>query len=214
MDDENEQLLRKVQVSLQCNYKLDHKGEHSLVTPSAASQNTSDQLNDHHHTFLYHMCTVNLDSKVSWSLLDGIVSYVFKRYIKQVDAHDSLGLLRAEADSSSGASISIDKYYVGDMCRQLLQPGGKSTVTKFAKSNTPELLPFGYLVGDQCTIRIVLKDDMNNVDALAFAALTPKRLVDDYVRLLANDRLLAITSTHRFGKTYTMHKLAQFFAKK
>lgn len=66
--------------------------------------------------------------------MDGIISYVFKRYMNKLDSK-SLGL----------SKTSIEKYYIGEIVRNIND------------SKMPDLLPFGYLVGDNCTIRIILK---------------------------------------------------------
>ena len=84
--------------------------------------------------FAYEICTINIDSKLKWQLMDGIVSYVFKRYLNKLDSKQ-LGL-----DKNS-----IEKYHIGEIVR------------KINDTKVPDLLPFGYLVGDNCTIRIILK---------------------------------------------------------
>jgi len=67
--------------------------------------------------------------------MDGIVAYVFKRFLSKVDHSRSIGL-----DKNS-----IEKYCIGDFVRKINDP------------NYPDLLPFGYLVGNNCTIKIILK---------------------------------------------------------
>jgi hypothetical protein len=84
--------------------------------------------------FAYEICTINIDSKLKWQLMDGIVSYVFKRYLNKLDSNQ-LGL----------GKNSIEKYHIGEIVR------------KINDTKLPDLLPFGYLVGDNCTIRIILK---------------------------------------------------------
>lgn len=123
--------------------------------------------------------------------MDGIISYVFKRYLTKLDSY-TLGL-----DKNS-----IEKYYIGEIVR------------KINDTKVPDLLPFGYLVGDNCTIRIILKDNSENLDSLCYETLMPKYLLEDYVRILEHHRLVAISSMYKFGKTYLMRKLAQFMSKK
>ena len=119
LDDENESLLRKVLVTIECSYQF-------------ISVATANPLNSN---FIYELCTINVDSKLKWLLMDGIVVYVFKRYLNRIDKTKSLGL-----DKSS-----IEKYYVGDMMRKLNDP------------KVPDMLPFGYMVGNNCRIKIILK---------------------------------------------------------
>jgi hypothetical protein len=83
----------------------------------------------------HEVCIINIDSKLKWKLMDGIISYVFKRYLKLIDPLDKMGLNKN----------SIEKYNIGEVSRYLND------------SKLPSLLPFGYLIGDNCTIEIVLK---------------------------------------------------------
>jgi hypothetical protein len=79
--------------------------------------------------------------------MDGVISYVFKRYIKLIDPFDKMGLNKS----------SIEKYNInGEMTRYLNDP------------KLPGLLPFGYLVGDNCTIEIVLKGELQLFKWLIF----------------------------------------------
>lgn len=142
--------------------------------------------------FAYEICTINLDSKLKWDLMDGIISYVFKRYLKKIDPSQAMGLNKN----------SIDKYYIGEIVRRIYDPV------------YPDMLPFGYLVGNICTIRIILKDSYQRMDSLCYETLIPKYLLEDYVHLLESHRLIGISSDHKFGKTYLMQKLGQFISKK
>lgn len=123
--------------------------------------------------------------------MDGIISYVFKRYINKIDPSQSMGLTKT----------SIDKYYIGEIVRKINDP------------NYPDMLPFGYLIGKTCAIRIVLKDSYQSLDSLSYETLIPRYLLEDYVSLLENHRLVGINSAHKFGKTFLMRKLGQFISK-
>jgi hypothetical protein len=57
-------------------------------------------------------------------------------------------------------------------------------------------------------------DNYQDLDSLCYETLLPKYLLEDYVHILENHRLVAITNFHKFGKTYLMRKLAQFMSKK
>jgi hypothetical protein len=102
--------------------------------PNQAATATTNT-NSENKNFVYELCTINIDSKLKWHLMDGIVTYVFKRYLNRVDSTRALGL-----DKNS-----IEKYFVGDMVR------------KVADSKLPDMLPFGYLIGNNCKIKIILK---------------------------------------------------------
>lgn len=167
-------LLRKALVTIDCSYQLQF---------SPNSDNIS--INS------YRLCTINIDSKLKWPLMDGIVTYIFKRYIAKLDQTGSIGLNQN----------SIDRYQIGDMVRKIKDP------------KQPDLLPFGYLIGNNCVIKIFLKDDLKNLDTLSYETLIPKYLLEDYVSVLDKHKLLAITGLFKFGKTYLMYKLSQFVSK-
>ena len=122
----------------------------------------------------------------------GIVTYVFKRYLNKIDPSRSLCLNKC----------SIEKYFIGDIMRKLND------------TKLPDLLPFGYLVGNDRKIKIILKDDHTHLDALSFETLIPRYLLEEYFSVLEKSRLLAINSAQNFGKTYLMRKMAQFLSKK
>lgn len=131
LGDENESLLRKVLVTIECSYQLQNKSN-SIDTTINNSMDLETKSDDF---FVYKICTINIDSKLKWELMDGIVGYVFKRFLSKVDNSKSIGL---NIDS-------IDRYCIGDFVRKINDP------------NLPDLLPFGYLVGNNCTIKILLK---------------------------------------------------------
>ena len=119
MGDENESLLRKALVTIE----------------SSNIDQMIDKSKNSHDYFTYEVCTINIDSKLNWQLMDGIISYVFKRYLQKIDPTQCLGLNKN----------SIEKYHIGEIVR------------KINDTRLPDLLPFGYLVGNNCTIRILLK---------------------------------------------------------
>jgi hypothetical protein len=210
LGDENASLLRKVNVTIQCLYELKElpNGEEDSLTMNQFENNFTEY-------FTYSICSINIDSKLKWPMLDGIVSYVFKRYLNKIDPNKSLGLDKH----------SIEQYTIGEVTR------------KINDLKCPDLLPFGYLIGDSCSIRIVLKgkftisifnsstkirinldfdfkDNLQSLDALSFETLTPKYLLEDYVSVLAQHQFIAINSLYKFGKTFLIRKLAQFTMKK
>lgn len=136
--------------------------------------------------------TVSVSGRSSWDLLDSLVHRVFKEYVMRVDPTSNLGL-NAE---------SIGFYQVGEIRRN----------SNFARK--PELLPYGYLVGDATDIVIALKKSENieslNVDALAFETLIPKSIIQRYVSLLIEHKRIIISGPEGSGKTYMASKMANF----
>lgn len=175
-------MLRKAYVTIKCLY------HENSQTEFKHNKNSSEcNLFECKH----EICIINIDSKLKWKLMDGIITYVFKRYLKLIDPMDKLGINKN----------SIEKYNIGEITRYLND------------TKLPSLLPFGYLVGDNCTIEIVLKDNNKQLDQLAYDTLIPKYLLDDYVNLIIKNKYLAIKSSIKFGKTYLMRKIAQFMSK-
>jgi len=136
--------------------------------------------------------TIAASGMLSWELLDSLVERLFKEFIIRVDPVTNLGL----------GSESIQYYEVGEVSRCVNLPN-------------PELLPYGYLVGDVNSIVIVLKNSMTSggVDALAFETLTPKSILQRYVSLLQEHRRVILSGPSATGKSYVAAKLSNFLVK-
>jgi neuron navigator 2 len=100
------------------------------------------------------------------------------------------------------ASDSILRYEVGEISRTV-------------HDRNPELLPYGYLIGDVNSIRIVLKhgEESGGVDALAFETLTPKAIMQRYVTLLQEHRRVILCGPSGTGKTHLAERLAAFLCR-
>ncbi|XP_047219976.1 neuron navigator 2 isoform X1 [Girardinichthys multiradiatus] len=132
---------------------------------------------------------IGVSGKTKWDVLDGVVRRLFKEYITHVDPVSQLGL---STDSVQGYNI-----------REIHRPSSSST------ASTPELLPCGYLVGDN-SINIQLKGSSSeNVDSLVFDTLIPKPMLQRYVSLLREHRRVILSGPSGTGKTYLASRLAQ-----
>jgi hypothetical protein len=100
------------------------------------------------------------------------------------------------------ASDSLLRYEVGEISRTV-------------HDRNPELLPYGYLIGDVNSIRIVLKHGAESgwVDALAFETLTPKAIMQRYVTLLQEHRRVILCGPSGTGKTHLAERLAEFLCR-
>ncbi|KFM63972.1 Neuron navigator 2, partial [Stegodyphus mimosarum] len=136
--------------------------------------------------------SISVSSKTKWDLLDNLVKRSFKEYVLRVDPVSNLGL-NAE---------SVINYHVGEIIR--------------AKDmDVPELLPCGYIVGDNMQIKIVIKGTkQHSVDALAFESLIPKSIVQRYISLLTEHRRIILCGPSGTGKTYIAQKLAEYLVLK
>ncbi|XP_030614873.1 neuron navigator 2 [Archocentrus centrarchus] len=132
---------------------------------------------------------IGVSGKTKWDVLDGVVRRLFKEYITHVDPMSQLGL----------SSDSVQGYNIGEIHR----PSSPSA------ANTPELLPCGYLVGDN-TINIQLKGaSSENVDSLVFDTLIPKPMLQRYVSLLKEHRRVILSGPSGTGKTYLANQLSR-----
>ncbi|KAG7467923.1 hypothetical protein MATL_G00137370 [Megalops atlanticus] len=131
---------------------------------------------------------IGVSGKTKWDVLDGVVRRLFKEYIIHVDPVGQLGL---NSDSVAG-------YSIGDIHRT----GG---------TETPELLPCGYLVGENNTISVTLKGvSEHSQDSLVFETLIPKPMLQRYVSLLQEHRRIILSGPSGTGKTYLACRLAEY----
>ncbi|KAJ1066108.1 hypothetical protein K5549_017837, partial [Capra hircus] len=140
------------------------------------------------HLFL--IGCIGVSGKTKWDVLDGVVRRLFKEYIVHIDPVSQLGL---NSDSVLG-------YSIGDVKRS-------------NTSETPELLPCGYLVGENTTISVAVKDTglaENSLDSLVFESLIPKPILQRYVSLLAEHRRIILSGPSGTGKTYLANRLSEY----
>ncbi|XP_050732906.1 protein sickie-like isoform X5 [Eriocheir sinensis] len=131
---------------------------------------------------------ISVSGKTKWDMLDSLVKRIFKEYILRVDPVSNLGL----------SAESILSYHIGEISR------GRHP-------ESPELLPYGYLVGEVMAIKLTLKGaNINHVDALAFETMIPKSIVQRYVSLLTEHRRIILCGPSGTGKTYLAQKLAEY----
>ncbi|XP_040183846.1 neuron navigator 2 isoform X3 [Rana temporaria] len=130
---------------------------------------------------------IGVGGKTKWDVLDGVVRRLFKEYIVHVDPIGQLGL----------NSESVTGYSIGEIKRT-------NTVA------TPELLPCGYLVGENDTIALTLKGlSENSLDALVFETLIPRPILQRYVSLLTEHRRIILSGPSGTGKTYLANRLSE-----
>ncbi|XP_078540356.1 neuron navigator 2 isoform X5 [Lissotriton helveticus] len=135
---------------------------------------------------------IGVSGKTKWDVLDGVVRRLFKEYIVHVDQVSQLGL---NTDSVLG-------YCIGDIKRT-------------NSTETPELLPCGYLVGDNNTIAVSVKGLAENcLDSLVFETLIPKPILQRYVSLLTEHRRIILSGPSGTGKTYLANRLSEYMVVK
>uniref|UniRef100_A0A8C9AIL9 Neuron navigator 2 n=1 Tax=Prolemur simus TaxID=1328070 RepID=A0A8C9AIL9_PROSS len=138
------------------------------------------------HVFL--IGCIGVSGKTKWDVLDGVVRRLFKEYIIHVDPVSQLGL---NSDSVLG-------YSIGEIRRS-------------NASETPELLPCGYLVGENTTISVAVKGlAENSLDSLVFESLIPKPILQRYVSLLVEHRRIILSGPSGTGKTYLANRLSEY----
>ncbi|KAM4846413.1 neuron navigator 2 isoform 4-T4 [Thomomys bottae] len=138
------------------------------------------------HLFL--IGCIGVSGKTKWDVLDGVVRRLFKEYIIHVDPVSQLGL---NSDSVLG-------YSIGELKRS-------------HASETPELLPCGYLVGENTTISVTVRGlAENSLDSLVFESLIPKPILQRYVSLLIEHRRIILSGPSGTGKTYLANRLSEY----
>ncbi|XP_030620971.1 neuron navigator 2 [Chanos chanos] len=131
---------------------------------------------------------IGVSGKTKWDVLDGVVQHLFKEYIRHVDPVSQLGL----------GSDSVEGYRIGDIQRPS------------AGASTPELLPCGYLVGENDTINISLKGVSSQApDSLVFETLIPKPILQRYISLLQEHHRIILSGPSGTGKSYLAARLAE-----
>lgn len=140
----------------------------------------------------YLIGSIGVSGKTKWDVLDGVIRRLFKEYVFRVDPLTSLGL----------NSDSIVSYRMGDVVRA-------------HASELPEMLPCGYLVGDNNIISVNLKGvKENSIDSLVFDTLIPKPIIQRYLNLLMEHRRIILSGPSGTGKSFLASKLAEFIVTK
>ncbi|XP_029968913.1 neuron navigator 3 isoform X2 [Salarias fasciatus] len=136
----------------------------------------------------YLIGSIGVSGKTKWDVLDGVIRRLFKEYVFRVDPLTSLGL----------SSDSIVCYRMGEVVRS-------------HAAEVPELLPCGYLVGDNNVIKVNLKGvKENSIDSLVFDTLIPKPIIQRYLNLLMEHRRIILSGPSGTGKSFLAAKLAEY----
>ncbi|XP_004006259.3 neuron navigator 3 isoform X2 [Ovis aries] len=136
----------------------------------------------------YLIGSIGVSGKTKWDVLDGVIRRLFKEYVFRIDSSTSLGL----------NSDCIASYCIGDL-------------TRSHGLEVPELLPCGYLVGDNNVITVNLKGvEENSLDSFVFDTLIPKPITQRYFNLLMEHHRIILSGPSGTGKTYLAHKLAEY----
>ncbi|CAJ0959901.1 unnamed protein product, partial [Ranitomeya imitator] len=150
----------------------------------------------------YLIGSIGVSGKTKWDVLDAVIRRLFKFnsilfgflgiYVYRVDPTSNLGL----------SSDTITSYSIGDVVRS-------------NNTEVPEMLPCGYLVGDNNIITVNLKGvEENSFDSFVFDTLIPKPIAQRYLNLLTEHRRIILSGPSGTGKTYLANKLAEYVVNK
>ncbi|XP_047477202.1 neuron navigator 3-like isoform X4 [Penaeus chinensis] len=145
---------------------------------------------------LTHIGSVTIEAKTSWEELDAMIANTLKDYGNRIDPVSALGL--------DGDSILC--YRIDDII-------GAPNLSR------PELLPYGYCVGDVDSLHIWLKggnqrqdgEAVGNVSTASFINVTPATSLKRLANLLVEHRRLVLAGPPSCGKTFLANALAEFF---
>ncbi|XP_043963918.1 neuron navigator 3 isoform X12 [Gambusia affinis] len=169
--------------SYEGNLRKESRSVRIVVTISSGPKRTKVPQS---HEFL--IGSIGVSGKTKWDVLDGVIRRLFKEYVFRVDPGTSLGL----------SSDSIVGYRMGEVIR-------------CHASEVPELLPCGYLVGDNNIIKVHLKGvKENSIDSLVFDTLIPKPIIQRYLNLLMEHRRIILSGPSGTGKSFLAAKLAEY----
>ncbi|XP_028934822.1 neuron navigator 3 isoform X3 [Ornithorhynchus anatinus] len=164
----------------------DHKDGRSvkiIVSISKGYGQSKDQKSQ-----AYLIGSIGVSGKTKWDVLDGVIRRLFKEYVFRIDTATSLGL----------TSDCIASYCIGDLIRA-------------HSLEVPELLPCGYLVGENNIITVNLKGvEENSLDSFVFDTLIPKPITQRYFNLLMEHHRIILSGPSGTGKTYLANKLAEY----
>uniref|UniRef100_A0A8D0GIM5 Neuron navigator 3 n=1 Tax=Sphenodon punctatus TaxID=8508 RepID=A0A8D0GIM5_SPHPU len=167
-----------------------HKEGHSvkiMVTINKGYGRSKDQ-----KIQAYLIGSIAVSGKTKWDVLDGVIRRLLKEYVFRVDPASSLGL----------SSDCIASYCIGDL-------------TRAHNLEVPELLPCGYLVGDNNIITVNLKGvEENSLDSFVFDTLIPKPITQLYFNLLIEHHRIILSGPSGTGKTYLANRLAEYITTK
>ncbi|XP_037616129.1 neuron navigator 3 isoform X9 [Sebastes umbrosus] len=165
------------------NLRKEGRSVRIVVTISSGQYTTKGK-----QSHAYLIGSIGVSGKTKWDVLDGVIRRLFKEYVFRVDPLTSLGL----------SSDSIVCYRMGEVVRS-------------HSSEVPELLPCGYLVGDNNIIKVNLKGVReNSIDSLVFDTLIPKPIIQRYLNLLMEHRRIILSGPSGTGKSFMAAKLAEY----
>ncbi|XP_046890284.1 neuron navigator 2 isoform X2 [Hypomesus transpacificus] len=160
------------------------EGRHVKVVVSL-DQDATWREEGRHRQFL--IGCIGVSGKTKWDVLDGVVRRLFKEYIINVDPAGQLGL----------GSDSVLGYSIGE-------------VQRTSGTDTPELLPCGYLVGESDTITVSLKGVcVHSEDSLVFETLIPRPIMQRFVSQLQEHRRIILSGPSGTGKSFLAIRLAE-----
>jgi neuron navigator 2 len=147
--------------------------------------------------------SINISTRTNWEMLDVMIKQTFKDYLIRLDNNTK------EVPSIGLSLNSISSYYVGEMFR---------CNTNLEK--LPDLLPYGYLVGNRTNIVIRLNDalncsnSVNDIDLLCYDTLIQKNRMQCYLSLLLEHKNLLFCGPNGTCKSYLARKLGEFLVKR
>ena len=144
--------------------------------------------------------SIGISTKTKWDALDTMIKTLFREYLTKLQSDETppLGL----------GLESLNSYYVGEMPR-LADDSNESS------QKLPDLLPYGYLVGNHTNIILLLKDAQNSsIDSLCFDTLVPKNVMQRYISLILDHKNILFCGPNGTSKSYLARKIGEYLVKR
>jgi len=157
----------------------------------------TDPISDQQANNQIFIGSLNITTRTNWDNLDSQIKQSFRDYIDRLESNNTPSL---------GLDInSIMCYYVGEMPRM-------------GSPKLPDLLPYGYLVGNHTNIVIQLKTVSSgflaDIDMLCYETLVPRTRMQGYISLILEYKNLLFCGPSGTCKSYLARKLGEFLVRR
>ena len=144
---------------------------------------------------------IEIQTHTGWLELDRHLLAIISSYCSKVDPEFGLGIT---------AENNLVSYQIGEIFRNLEKSQNSMGFCQ-KQVDLPELLPYGYLIGDVESISCNFEPV--SFDFSAIRSLIPKAFLQRYTSVLLENQAAIITGTEKSGKTHVSREIANYLSK-